>query len=94
LLLQGNGESFDGEVIHFSGGQPVLLDIPLIGMDVNQPWNQHRRFLEAVRNNTPVPVTVESVVGDQLAVAAFYKATTANTRVALADVAAGIHLPA
>jgi predicted dehydrogenase len=88
LLLQGNNEPFDGQVIHSRGGENVLLEIPLIGMSVNQPWNQHRRFLEAIRKDTPVPVSVESAVDDLVAVVAFYEAAASHNRVMLADVAA------
>jgi len=92
LLLQGNEEPFDGEVIHTSGSKLILLEIPLFGMGVNQPWNQHRRFLEAVRDNAPVPVSVESAVNDLVAVAAFYEATNKQSRVSLSDVAARMSL--
>jgi predicted dehydrogenase len=88
LLLQGNKEPFDGEVIHYNGNESLLLEIPAVGMDVNQPFNQHRRFLEAIRDNTPVPVSVQSAVEDLVAVAAFYESTTTDTRVVLADVVA------
>jgi predicted dehydrogenase len=88
LLLQGSDEPFHGHAIHYNGGQPQMLEIPLLGMGINQPFNQHRRFLEAVRDNLPVPVTVESALEDLNAVAAFYQASSHNDRVLLADVMA------
>jgi predicted dehydrogenase len=88
LLLQGNKEPFKGEVIHYKGDSAQLLVIPAVGMDVDQPFNQHRRFLEAIRDNTPVPVSVQSAVNDLVAVTAFYESSSTDTRVMLADVTA------
>jgi predicted dehydrogenase len=88
LILEGNAAAFEGEVIQAGPDRPALFEIPAVGMGVNQPWNQHRRFLESIRDDTPVPVTLESAIDDLAAVAALYEASATDSRVLLADVTA------
>jgi predicted dehydrogenase len=52
--------------------------------DIANPLNQHRAFLEAVRDGRPAPVSVESGVHDMRVVAAVYESAKTGRAVEVA----------
>jgi predicted dehydrogenase len=75
---------FEGQVVNYSGqlgkgywgpeGEEQVLEVrpPAFG-DIENPFNQHRLFLEAARDGKPAPVSIESGVRDMRVVAAVYE---------------------
>ena len=51
----------------------------------DQPFNQHRCFIEALQQGTPVPVSAESSLEDMCIVAAFYRSASSNLPVLVQD---------
>ncbi len=87
LLLDSDAGQFTGRVINFTGGsassvpgapgasvtqQVITVHAPRLD-DLSNPYNQHRLFLEAVRENRPPPVSIASGVEDLRVVAAVYE---------------------
>jgi predicted dehydrogenase len=54
--------------------------------DVSQPFNQHRLFLDAVRDGTQPLVTLEDGLQDLAVVAAFYNSVRLGACVAVEPV--------
>jgi predicted dehydrogenase len=87
LMLDSSAGEFEGHVVHYSGGssqsspaapgaaaaqQVSTVIAPALG-DLRNPFNQHRMFLEAVRDRREPFVLIESGVDDLRVVAAVYE---------------------
>ena len=83
LLLESKEHSFHGRVVNYqaapietpprlNGPEQTLEIFPPAMGDVTNPLNQHRAFLEAVRDGTPPLVSIASGVEDLRIVAAVY----------------------
>lgn len=92
LMLESNENSFSGRVVDYvaSGNSPThnetdrLSEIIPPAMDDHlNPLNQHRLFLEAVRDGNAPFVTIESGVEDLCVVAAVYEAARTGRTVAV-----------
>ena len=84
VTLASSAGAFDGRVVRYSGGlvpafggpqgeeQQMEVRPPAFD-DIANPLNQHRLFLEAVREGKPAPVSVASGVRDMRIVQAVYE---------------------
>lgn len=65
---------YSGFALHYDGGDEASFDClpPALG-DGRQPFNQHRLFLEAVRDGMPPFVSLRDGLYDLAVVAAFYE---------------------
>ena len=84
LSVASSAGPFSGRVVQYSGGltpafggpegeeQQMEILPPAFG-DASNPLNQHRAFLEAVRDGRPAPVSVEAGVEDMRVVRALYE---------------------
>src|SRR5262249_13723040 len=84
VTLSSSAGSFEGRVARYSGGlvpafggpqgeeQQMEVRPPAFD-DVGNPTNQHRLFLEAVRDGRPAPVSIASGVRDMRIVQAVYE---------------------
>jgi predicted dehydrogenase len=67
---------FDQPLIHDLRDMVTQMEIkPPAFADIHNPLNQHRQFLEAVRDGRPAPVPIASGVRDLRVVAALYEST-------------------
>lgn len=97
LLLDSSAGTFEGEVIRYEGAsgqlspgapgsaptnQAMNVIAPSLG-DVNNPFNQHRMFWEAVRDGREPFVSIESGVDDLRVVEAVYRSATTGRVVEL-----------
>jgi predicted dehydrogenase len=84
LALASTEGVFEGRVARYNGGQVAAfggpqgeeqqMEIrPPAFADITNPLNQHRQFLEAVRDGRPAPVSIASGVRDMRIVAALYE---------------------
>jgi predicted dehydrogenase len=84
LDLASSAGPFEGRVARYSGaltpafggpqGEEQQLEVrPPAFDDISNPLNQHRAFLEAVREERPAPVSIASGVHDMRVVAAVYE---------------------
>lgn len=78
--------AFEGEVIRYRepGSRMVVdgLSAPAMG-DWRNPYNQHRRFVDAILDGTPVEVPAEVGLRDMRVIAACYRAAEAGAQVDL-----------
>ncbi len=84
LDLSSSAGPFEGRAARYSGGltpafggpqgeeQQMEVRPPAFN-DITNPLNQHRAFLEAVREGSPAPVSIASGVHDMRVVAAVYE---------------------
>jgi predicted dehydrogenase len=94
LALSSAMGRFKGHVVNYSGqlveeywgpeGEEQVIQIcpPKFG-DLDNPFNQHRLFLEAARDGQPAPVSIESGVRDMRVVAAVYQSARTGRSVEL-----------
>src|SRR5206468_10495213 len=86
LALSSTEGKFEGRVARYDGaqvpafggpqGEEQQMEIrPPAFADITNPLNQHRQFLEAVRDGRPAPVSIASGVRDLQVVEAFYEST-------------------
>ncbi len=92
LTLASSAGAFEGAAARYSGGltdafggpqgeeQQVDVSPPSFD-DVANPFNQHRLFLEAVREGRPAPVSIASGVRDMQVVAAVYQSAASGRAV-------------
>lgn len=88
LILDSDAGAFDGHVIKYATNsasqapgapgaamtqQTLTITAPLLG-EANNPFNQHRLFLEAVQAGRAAPVSIASGVEDLRVVQAVYEA--------------------
>jgi predicted dehydrogenase len=100
LMLDSIVGAFKGEVISYKGGsnmtapgapgsaatqQISTVIAPALG-DIHNPFNQHRLFLEAVRDGRAAPVSIASGVEDLRVVKAVYESAHSGCAVPLAEV--------
>lgn len=97
LTLASTAGPFEGRVARYSGsrhhvqafggpqGDPEQREIrpPAFG-DITNPLNQHRQFLEAVRDGRPATVTIASGVRDMRIVSALYESARTGRAVEVA----------
>jgi glucose-fructose oxidoreductase len=88
LEVASSAGAFDGRVIHYAGGtvpafggptgveQHMEVRPPGFG-DIENPFNQHRAFLEAARDGRPAYVSIQSGVDDIRVVEAVYRSARA-----------------
>jgi predicted dehydrogenase len=86
LAIASTRGPFEGRVVRYSGGllpafggpqgeeQTMEINPPAFA-DTENPLNQHRQFLEAVRDGRRAPVSIASGVRDMRVVAALYQST-------------------
>ncbi|MBS1855840.1 MAG: Gfo/Idh/MocA family oxidoreductase [Acidobacteria bacterium] len=95
LALASTAGRFAGRVARYDGGQvPAFggpqgeeqqMEVrPPAFADVTNPLNQHRQFLEAVRDGRPAPVSIASGVRDLRIVMALYEAARTGRAVEVA----------
>lgn len=97
LLLDSIVGAYKGEVISYRGGsnltapgapgsaasqQTSTVIAPPLG-DTQNPFNQQRLFLEAVRDGRPAPVSIASGVEDLRVVSAVYESARAGQAISL-----------
>ncbi len=97
LILDSDAGAFNGHVVIYAGDgvsqapgapgaavtqQTLTINAPLLG-DAGNPFNQHRLFLEAVRNGHAAPVSIASGVEDLRVVQAVYEAARTGQAVKL-----------
>ncbi|SPE38957.1 Oxidoreductase domain protein [Candidatus Sulfopaludibacter sp. SbA3] len=87
LSVASSAGAFHGRVVEYSGGlmpafggpqgeeQQMEISPPGFG-DITNPLNQHRVFLEAVREGRPAPVSIQSGMEDMRIVFALYEAAS------------------
>ena len=99
LLLGSDGGAFVGRVIKYSGsapgqsprppGAPAMQEVMTIHPptldDLDNPYNQQRVFLEAVRDGKPPPVSIASGLDDLRVVTAVYESARTGQSVAVAN---------
>lgn len=87
VAMQGDSP-FAGHALHYRGPGMLRTECvpPSLG-DAGQPFNQHRCFLEAIRNGTPLFVTPQDALDDLTVIAAFYESvrTQRTVQVAVPD---------
>ena len=94
LTLASSAGAFHGRVAQYSGGivpafggsqgEEQQLEVrPPAFNDIANPLNQHRAFLEAVRDGRPAPVSIASGVRDMRIVAAVYESARSGRAVQL-----------
>jgi predicted dehydrogenase len=92
LALASSAGPFEGRVARYSGGltpafggpqgEEQQMEIcPPAFNDISNPLNQHRAFLEAVREGKPAPVSIASGVDDMRVVAAVYESARSGRAV-------------
>ncbi|HEV3202414.1 MAG TPA: Gfo/Idh/MocA family oxidoreductase [Bryobacteraceae bacterium] len=92
LSLASSAGPFEGRVARYSGGlapafggpqgEEQQLEVrPPAFDDISNPLNQHRAFLEAVREGRPAPVSIASGVHDMRVVAAVYESARSGKAV-------------
>jgi predicted dehydrogenase len=94
LTLASNAGDFGGRVARYSGGAGLTLAFggpqgeeqqmevrPPAFSDIANPLNQHRAFLEAVRDGRPAPVSIASGVRDMRIVQAVYESAASGKAV-------------
>jgi UDP-N-acetyl-2-amino-2-deoxyglucuronate dehydrogenase len=95
LALASSAGAFEGRVARYDGGQvPAFggpqgeeqqMEVkPPAFADVTNPLNQHRLFLEAVRDAGPAPVSIASGVRDLRIVTALYESARTGRAVEVA----------
>lgn len=95
LAISSTAGPFEGRVAHYNGGQvPAFggpqgeeqqMEVkPPAFADITNPHNQHRLFLEAVRDNRPAPVSIASGVRDMRIVTAVYESARTGRAVEVA----------
>lgn len=99
LMLDSSAGAFDGQVIHYSGGgNPALpgapgasasqrlstVIAPSLG-EVENPFNQHRLFWEAVRDGRAPFVSIAAGVDDLRVVDAVYESARTGRAVSLSS---------
>lgn len=98
LMLDSDVGSFAGRIINYIGtsvssvpkapGASVTQQIMTVHAprldDLNNPYNQHQLFLEAVCANRPAPVSIASGVEDLRVVAAVYESAKTGRAVRIA----------
>lgn len=99
LMLDSMVGSFKGEVVSYKGGSQLTspgapgsaatqqistVIAPPLG-DIDNPFNQQRLFLEAVRDKQAAPVSIASGVADLRVVAAVYNSVRNGCAVQLAE---------
>jgi UDP-N-acetyl-2-amino-2-deoxyglucuronate dehydrogenase len=97
LVLDSDAGAFRGHVIQYTGAsasqspgapgaaitqQTQTIIAPLLG-DAQNPFNQHRLFLEAVREGKAAPVSIASGVEDLRVVQAVYESARTGQAVTL-----------
>lgn len=97
LMLDSDAGAYTGYVINYAGKstsqtpsapgaaaaqQAQTVSAPPLG-DVNNPFNQHRQFLEAVRAGRAAPVSIASGVDDLRVVQAVYESARSGKAVEL-----------
>ena len=94
LTLASSAGAFHGRVAEYSGGivpafggpqgEEQQLEVrPPAFNDIANPLNQHRLFLEAVRDGRPAPVSIASGVRDMQIVTAVYQSAWSGRAVGL-----------
>jgi predicted dehydrogenase len=91
LILESKAKSFKGRVVNYLAATASGLDgieqttevIPPEKGDHTDPLNQHRAFLEAVRDGVPPFVSISSGVEDLRVVAAVYESARRGCSVAI-----------
>ncbi|MBA3439789.1 MAG: Gfo/Idh/MocA family oxidoreductase [Pyrinomonadaceae bacterium] len=92
LMLDSAAGSFNGRIINYTGtsagsfpnapGASVTQQMTTVHAprldDLSNPYNQHRLFLEAVREHRPAPVSIASGMEDMQVVAAVYESAKTN----------------
>ncbi len=82
LTIRGT-KSFEGETIHYRepGKRLVMSELlpPAMG-DWKNPYNQHRRFIDAVLDGTPPDVPAEAGLRDMRALDAAYRSLASGKR--------------
>lgn len=80
--------AYKGRAINFASkaGELVAVEVaaPRLG-ETSNVLNQHRRFLEAVRDGRPVDVTVEEALQDMHVLAACYESAASHSAVRVVD---------
>jgi predicted dehydrogenase len=96
LLLESRAHSFHGRVVNYdaaavdlpwgqNGAEAACEIVPPAMGDVTNPHNQHRAFLEAVRDGARPFVSIASGVDDLRVVAAVYESARSGCTVAVPD---------
>ncbi len=92
LAVSSSAGAFEGRVVRYTGGlapafggpqgeeQTLEIRPPAFG-DASNPLNQHRAFLEAVRDGRPAPVSVAAGVEDMRVVTALYESARSGRAV-------------
>jgi UDP-N-acetyl-2-amino-2-deoxyglucuronate dehydrogenase len=95
LAIASSAGPFEGRVARYDGGQAPAFGGPQgeeqqmevkapAFADVANPLNQHRLFLEAVRDGRPAPVSIASAVRDLRIVMALYESARTGRGVEVA----------
>jgi len=95
LAVASSAGAFRGRVVEYAGGMTTPAFGGLQGVeqvsevappafgDITNPLNQHRAFLEAVRDGRPAPVSIASGVHDMRIVSAVYESARTGRAVDL-----------
>jgi predicted dehydrogenase len=95
LAIASTAGPFDGRIARYNGGQvPAFggpqgeeqqMEVkPPAFADIANPHNQHRLFLEAVRDSRPAPVSIASGLRDMRIVTAVYESAKTGKAVEIA----------
>ncbi len=75
---------YSGFAFHYDGGAETDFECPSPALsDGLQPFNQHRLFLESVRDGTPPSVPLKDGLHDLAVIAAFYEAVRTGMSVSV-----------
>lgn len=83
--------SYEGDAIcYVAPGLQHIENLPVDRSDANQPYNQHRIFLEEIRSGKPAFVSIETAVQDMMVVDAFYESVRTGKKVLIAPSSASV----
>ena len=92
VRVQSNHD-YDGIVLHYRAAEEVTMECYAPALSAaSQPFNQHRMFIESVRDGREPFVTVEDGLRDLAVVAAFYDSVGRGACVSVEPVADLMHM--
>jgi len=78
-------QSFQGNVVRYTAPEAQYMEIePVNRSHADQPFNQHRKFLEELRSGEAPFVSIEAAVRDMVVVEAFYESVRTGKAVRIA----------
>jgi len=81
-----SSQDFAGNVVRYTAPDVQYAETAPVKLgDARQPFNQHRKFLEELRNGEQAFVSIETAVRDMVVVEAFYESVRTGKAVSIAS---------